>query len=86
MQREVFKEKISYEITLIGALLITFFVSTFEFTGISAFLWPVLQICYPGLIVLTLLNIAHQLIGFRSIKVPVFLTFGGSTLLYFIQN
>jgi LIVCS family branched-chain amino acid:cation transporter len=33
MQREVVKEKLSYELTLIGSLLATFFVSTFEFNG-----------------------------------------------------
>jgi branched-chain amino acid:cation transporter, LIVCS family len=81
MQKEVFKGKISYEVTLIGALLITFFVSTFEFTGISAFLWPILQICYPGLIVLTFLNIVHRLTGLTILKVPVFLTFAGSLIL-----
>lgn len=84
MQREVFKEKISYEVTLIGALLLTFFVSTFEFTGISAFLWPILQICYPGLIMLTFLNIAHRLTGFTVLKLPVFLTFACSAVIYFI--
>jgi branched-chain amino acid:cation transporter, LIVCS family len=82
MQREVFKEKVSYEATLIGALLITFFVSTFEFNGISAFLWPILQICYPALIVLTFLNIANRLTGYRAIKLPVFLTFACSLIAY----
>lgn len=83
MQREVFKEKISYEVTLIGSLLLTFFISTFEFTGISAFLWPILQICYPGLIVLTFLNIANRLTGITALKWPVFLTFACSGFLYF---
>ncbi len=86
MQKEVFKEKIGYEITLIGALLLTFFVSTFEFTGISAFLWPVLQICYPGLIVLTFLNIAHKMTGLTPLKWPVFLTFAASTLFYLVPS
>lgn len=80
VRQEIFQEKISYEITLIGALLLTFFVSTFEFTGISAFLWPILQIFYPGLIVLTLLNIAYKLTGFKPLKIPVFATFGLSVL------
>jgi LIVCS family branched-chain amino acid:cation transporter len=86
IQKEVFKEKISYKATLLGALLMTFVVSTFEFTGISAFLGPILQICYPGLIVLTLLNIAYRLKKFAPIKVPVFLAFALSTLVYFIQK
>lgn len=84
VQREVFREKISYEVALIGALLITFFVSTFEFNGISAFLWPILQVCYPALIVLTFLNIAHRLTGFKAVKLPVFLTFACSLIMYFV--
>lgn len=83
VQQEVFKEKISYEVTLIGALLLTFFVSTFEFTGISFFLDPIMQICYPGLIVLTILNIAYRLKNFKPIKLPVFAAFGLSLFAYF---
>ena len=79
----LFQEKIGYEMTLIGALCATFFMSTFEFTGISAFLWPILQICYPGLIVLTLLNIAYKLFNFTVIKGPVFCAFGLALYFYF---
>jgi len=86
VQKEVFKEKVSYGVTLVGALLITFVVSTFEFTGISAFLGPILQICYPGLIVLTLLNIAYRLKNFAPIKVPVFGAFILSALFYFLSG
>lgn len=82
VQKEVFKQRISYETTLAGALFLTFIVSTFEFTGISAFLGPVLQICYPGLIILTLLNIAYRLKNFQPIKVPVFAAFGLSAAFY----
>lgn len=83
MQTEVFKEKISYELLLIASLLLTFFVSTFEFTAISAFLGPILQICYPGLIVLTFLNIAYCLKNVQPIKLPVFSTFAVSAYGYF---
>lgn len=86
IQKEVFKERVSYEITLVSSLLLTFFISTFEFTGISAFLGPILQICYPGLIVLTFLNIAYRLKNFKPIKLPVFCVFILSTYLYFYQN
>lgn len=82
-QKEVLRGKISYETTLIGSLLMTFAVSTLQFTGISSFLGPVLQICYPALIVLTLLNIAYKLTGFRPVKVPVFAAFALSAFLYF---
>lgn len=79
----VFGGKISYEMALIFSLIVTFFVSTFEFTGISAFLAPILQIFYPGLIVLTVLNIAYCLRNFQPVKVPVFLTFALSIIVYF---
>jgi LIVCS family branched-chain amino acid:cation transporter len=85
MQKEVFKEKVSYELTLVGALLVTFFVSTFEFTGISTFLGPILQICYPGLIVLTLLNIAFRLKDFKPVKIPVLFAFVLSACFYFFS-
>ncbi len=85
IQKEVFNENISYEVTLIGSLLITFFVSTFQFTGISVFLGPILQICYPGLIVLTVLNIAHRLKNVQTIKIPVFFAFSLSLILFFVR-
>ena len=84
VQKNIFREKISYEMTLAGSLLITFAISTLEFKGISAFLGPILQISYPGLIVLTLLNIAYKLIGFKPIKTPVFITFVLAALIYII--
>jgi branched-chain amino acid:cation transporter, LIVCS family len=86
MQREVFKSRVSYEIILIGALLATFVVSIFEFNTISAFLGPILQICYPGLIVLTLLNIAYRLKNFKPVKFPVFFAFALFAIFYFTQN
>lgn len=80
VQKEVFEGRGSYEWILACSLLVTFFVSTYEFTGISAFLGPVLTICYPGLILLTLLNIAYRLKGYQSVKVPVFIAFMLSAL------
>jgi branched-chain amino acid:cation transporter, LIVCS family len=75
LDKEIFNKKIGYNRALGITMVITFGISTLEFTGIAAFLQPMLQICYPALIVLTLLNIAHKLMGIQSIKAPVFLTF-----------
>lgn len=83
VQKEVFDDRVSYEVILVGSLIITFIISTFEFTGISAFLGPILEICYPGLIVLTFLNIAYRLGGVQSIKIPVFTAFALSAVAYF---
>jgi len=84
VHREVLQERISYRPILVGALIFTFFVSICEFTQISAFLGPVLQICYPGLIVLTGLNIAHRLKDFKPVRWPVFGAFGLTTVYYFL--
>lgn len=83
IEKEVFKEKVSYEVILLGSLLVTFFISIFKFHGISSFLGPILQICYPGLIVLTLLNIAYRLKNFKPVKWPVFLAFIFAAYFYF---
>lgn len=83
LQNGVFNGKVSYEAALIGSLIVTFFVSTFEFSGIAAFLTPILQICYPGLIVLTFLNIAYCIKNVQPVRIPVFLTFALSTVAYF---
>lgn len=82
IQREVFNERVSYPLVLLGSLLLTLFISTFKFTGISAFLGPILQIYYPSLILLTLLNIAYKLYDFKPIKGPVFVTLVLSALIY----
>jgi len=86
IQQEVLGEKIPYRILLAGALFIAFFVSTFEFHGISAFLWPILQVCYPALIVLTFLNIAHRLAGVTLLKIPVAIVFIYSLIGYLIDK
>ena len=83
IQKEIFP-KVSYEVILLGSILLTFFVSTFEFNGISNFLGPILQICYPGLIVLTFLNIAYHFMNVKPIKIPVFIAFTVSTYIYFL--
>ena len=75
MDKEIFKGKVRYELILTGSLFVTFMISILKFTSISAFLSPILQICYPGLIVLTFLNIAYHLKNFKPVKLPVFFAF-----------
>lgn len=86
VHRDLFAKKVSYPVILITSLVITFAVSTLEFSGISSFLGPILQICYPGLIVLTMLNIAYKTTGFAPVKIPVFGTFALSALLFFLSK
>lgn len=71
-----------YEWSLVLTLIITYYVSTFNFGGIAAFLKPILQVCYPALILLSFLNILYKLYGFKVVKAPVFLTFLISLIYY----
>lgn len=57
VEKEILKEKIGYIPILILSLLITFAVTTLEFQGIARLLNPVLEICYPALILLTFYNL-----------------------------
>jgi branched-chain amino acid:cation transporter, LIVCS family len=71
VQKELCGEKISYELTLSLSLLITFFISIFEFNKIAQFLGPVLEMCYPGLIALTLFNFFTKIKNYLEQKVPL---------------
>jgi LIVCS family branched-chain amino acid:cation transporter len=69
---DVFQGKITYHTSLIITLFISFIFSTLDFIGIIAFLAPILEVCYPALIMLCIVNIGYKLIHFKPVKVPVF--------------
>lgn len=60
-KKEMFNDKLGYLPVLIGSLALTFCISIFEFQGISQFLSPILEICYPILIALTAFNLYGNL-------------------------
>ncbi len=68
LHETIFKEKLSYKVALLVTLGISFFISTLQFGGISAFLGPILQVFYPALIVLCILNVLYKVFGFRPVK------------------
>lgn len=74
LRKVILKERYSYTACVIFTLLISFLVSTLQFQGISSFLGPVLEICYPALIVLTLLNIVYKLYDFKPVKLFFYAT------------
>lgn len=80
---DISKNKIGYLPALIGTLIVAYFVSTLNFMGIAKLLFPVLQICYPALIILSVLNIAYKLVHFKPVKVPFFVAFTLSLIGYF---
>lgn len=61
VHEELLERKISYPLILAISLLITFLVACFEFQGISQFLTPILEICYPFLMILTAYNLIEKL-------------------------
>lgn len=75
LHKVIFKNRISYGVCLVATLIVNYFVSTLEFTGIMKFLGPILEVCYPALILLAVLNIAYKLWGFRFVKLPTIAVF-----------
>lgn len=84
LRKDLCQKKISPTVALILTLVVTIFFANLGFSGITAFLGPILQIVYPGLILLTLLNLAHCIYGYRMVKLPVFFAFAGSFMVYLI--
>lgn len=75
LHKEVSREKIGSKVSLIITLAIGFAISTLSFSGIMAFLAPILEMIYPALIVFTLINIAHKFWGVTNSHWPATLTF-----------
>lgn len=63
---------LSYRIALSIVLLLTGLVSMLEFSGIVRMLGPVLEICYPALIGLSILNILHKTFKVEMVKLPIY--------------
>lgn len=82
LQKDILHEKLSFEQSLVLSLLVTIAFANLGFNGIAAFLSPILEICYPGLITLTILNILHYYTKIDMVKFPVFITFFISAYMY----
>jgi LIVCS family branched-chain amino acid:cation transporter len=75
VHKDISQNKINYNWSLIITLVVTFFVSTLNFTGIAHILHPILKLCYPALITLSILNIFYKLHHFKPVKIPVLIVF-----------
>lgn len=82
LHKEVLKERFGKTWSLTATLLIAFAVSTLEFSGIAAFIAPILEAMYPALIVLAVMNICHKLFGMRQSPWPIALALGSKVLLF----
>lgn len=71
LQTDIFRNRVSYPMSLLMTTVVTFGMSTLGFSGISQVLTPVLTVIYPALIVLTVVNLLYQLYDFKPVKAPV---------------
>jgi LIVCS family branched-chain amino acid:cation transporter len=69
---KVFRNKVTYQTTILLVLALSVLVSSLQFSGIVKVLAPVLQVCYPSLLALCLFNVLHQLYGVKVVKLPVY--------------
>jgi LIVCS family branched-chain amino acid:cation transporter len=66
LRQEILKDKIGNHTSLAITLMIAFMVSTLDFAGIAKVIAPLMELIYPALIVLTFVNVAHRMWGFRT--------------------
>lgn len=71
LQKVLCQDRINYVSALTLTLIVSYFISTLEFKGIVALLAPLLQVIYPLLIILTLVNIIYSLFSEKGIELEV---------------
>jgi LIVCS family branched-chain amino acid:cation transporter len=76
LRQNIFKDRINNPTALSITLAVTAIFACLGFSGIVKLWGPLLEILYPALIVICVLNIAHALYRVKPIQVPVFLTLG----------
>ena len=74
LSEEICGGQVGYRPALIVSIIITAIMSNLGFSGIMTLAMPIVFAIYPALIVLSLVNIAHVLYGFKWVKIPVFAT------------
>lgn len=74
LKKEVTKDKLNHQASLLITLAIAFFVSNLEFSGIASFLGPILEAIYPALISLTIVNITCKIFDMKASHWPFTLT------------
>ncbi len=65
---------IQYHTSLVMVLAGTAFISCYGLATIMHVSGPIINICYPVLIVITLANIAYKMFNFTPIKIPALIT------------
>lgn len=82
VSNDLFRGRLSYKAAVVMNVFIICAFSNLGFEGIMKMVIPVALICYPALIVLSLVNIAYKTVGFKPVKIPVYVALAFSTLRY----
>ena len=85
IQKVIFAKRVPYVICLLIILALTLLTTSLEFSGIVRLVGPILQISYPALLVLSLLNIFYKLYDFKPVKIPFFAVFIVSLIIYLMR-
>ena len=73
LKEEIFKNRFKEKTVLAITLGATALFANLGFSGIMKLWGPILEVLYPSLIVLCLMNIAHHLYQVKPIRAPVFI-------------
>jgi LIVCS family branched-chain amino acid:cation transporter len=71
LHKDIFKERVRRIIPLLITLGVSGGLAILGFSEIARLLAPILELCYPALIILTVLNICYKLYGIDTVKIPV---------------
>jgi len=84
LYKEIFKERLSKRNCLLIVIITTYLISNLGFQGIMHFSMPILNVVYPALIVLCIMNILHKWKGIKMVKFPVLFTILASAFISFL--
>lgn len=76
LQKDLLKGRVSPNGSLAITLGVTAAMANLGFSGIVKLMSPLLEILYPGLIALCIVNIAYSLYRVKTVKAPVFFVLG----------
>jgi len=74
LHHDICHKKLNYGICLSITMIITTIISNFGLSNILHYSGPIIDFGYPIITVITLCNLAHVLVGFQWIKIPVAMT------------
>ncbi len=74
LKKEIFKAKVGDRVSILITLCIGFLVSILGFSGIARILGPIVEVIYPALIVMTVVNIGHKFWGLKNSHWPITFT------------